>query len=87
MRDIIELFRIFHRIDRHMAHLQPIVMLDPESLLAFVLLTHHLPVRKGPDQFRSMPVVVEVADSIFDTIPSGWLLGLVVPDLVEMDLW
>lgn len=71
-----------------MAHLQPIVMLDPELILIFVWPADLLPMGKRSDKLCGVPVVVEHAYAVHDTVPSGRLVGFVCPDLViETDLW
>lgn len=62
-------------------------MLNPEIVLVLVRLADLLAVGKGSDEFGSMSVVVEGANSIHDTVPAGWMFWLVLSDLVQSYVW
>ena len=70
-----------------MPHLQPIIPLHPKLLLPLVRLTNLLPMRQRPHQLTRVPIVLERADAVYDTVPAGGLLGFILPDLVEADVW
>ncbi len=70
-----------------MAHLQPVIMLDPEFILVLVRLADLLAVCKCSDELRSVAFIVEVAHSILYAVPARRTLRLVIPNLIEADVW